>query len=286
MLGFIGLGKMGMPMSIRLLEAGHQVIAFNRTRSKLEPFTIKGGTAADSIAHVSRAADVVFTSLSMPEDVEAVYFGKEGILANSRDGLVCVDLTTVGMDTSMKVSKAAADKGIYYLDAPVSGGPEGAEAATLTIMVGGDESAFAKAAPFLTIMGQNVQHVGPSGLGSAAKLLNQYLVAAHTIAAAEVMVSGEKIGLDQKQLYNLLRTSYGFSRMLERHMEQFVFPDNFNPGGALKYVLKDVRLSNMLVAGTGIEPAAGKAAQNAFAKASEAGWGEMDMSALFCWLRE
>jgi len=138
----------------------------------------------------------------------------------------------------------------------------------------------------LRVIGENVQYLGKSGSGSAAKLINQYLVAANLLAAAEAMVGAGKIGLNQKQLYELLLVSYGQSKMLERLMEQFVLPRNFEPGGAMKYLLKDLRLSNELLSQSGMEPISGKVAQDAYEKAFSAGWGDKDMASIYCWLAE
>lgn len=284
--GFIGLGTMGWRMATRLREAGYDLLAYNRTLAKRELFAAEGGQVANSVAEVSRQAEVLFSSLSMPKDVEEVYLGGDGILAHVQPGTICVDLTTVGLDTSRKVYKEATERGVSYLDAPVSGGPEGAEAGTLTIMVGGDKKAFEQVQPLLSVLGKNVQHLGESGLGSAAKLFNQYLVAVHSLAAAEVMAGAAKLGMDQKQLYNLLRTSYGYSKMLERHLEQFVFMDNFEPGGAMKYLLKDLRLSNRLIAEAGVEPGSGKVAEKVLESALNDGWGEKDMSGIIRWVEE
>lgn len=285
-IGFIGLGTMGSRMAARLLDAGHPLLVYNRTAAKLKPLIAEGALAASSIAEVSKKTDVLFTSLSMPADVEEVYLGADGVLSCGHEGLVCVDCTTVGVDASRKVYAEAVKRKIFYLDAPVSGGPEGAEKGTLTVMVGGNREIFTRVEPILRVIGENVQYLGESGSGSAAKLINQYLVAVNLLAAAEAMVAAGKIGLNQKQLYELLQVSYGQSKMLERLMEQFVFPGNFEPGGAMKYLLKDLHLSNELLSQSGIEPISGKVAQDTFEKAFLAGWGDKDMASVYCWLTE
>jgi len=268
------------------LDAGYPLLVYNRTAAKLKPLIAEGALAASSIAEVSKKTDVLFTSLSMPADVEEVYLGENGVLSSGHEGLACVDCTTVGVDTNRKVYAEAVKRKIFYLDAPVSGGPEGAEKGTLTVMVGGNREIFARVEPILRVIGENVQYLGESGSGSAAKLINQYLVAVNLLAAAEAMVAAGKIGLNQKQLYELLRVSYGQSKMLERLMEQFVLPGNFEPGGAMKYLLKDLRLSNELLSQSGIEPISGKVAQDTFEKAFSAGWGDKDMASVYCWLTE
>ncbi|BCJ85494.1 NAD(P)-dependent oxidoreductase [Effusibacillus dendaii] len=279
-IGFIGLGVMGSRMTRRLLNAGYEVIVYNRTPEKMGPILQQGATAASDISSLAKQSDVICTCLSMPSDVKAVYEGPDGILANSRPQTVCIDFTTVGMDTSIDLANQAKAKQIDYLDAPVSGGPEGAEQGSLTIMVGGNKTAFEQVSQILNVLGQNIQYLGDSGLGSVAKLINQYLVAAHSLAASEAMVTGVALGLRAEQLYDILRTSYGDSRMLRRHMETYVLPRNFEPGGALKYVLKDVNLAIELFAKIGLQPRTGNSAVEVLNLAVEQGLADLDMSAI------
>ncbi len=285
-LGYMGLGAMGSRMAVRLLDAGHELWVYNRSAVRLQPVVARGGLPAGSIADLARKVDVLFTSLSMPVDTQKVYLGEEGILAYAQKELICVDFTSVDMETSREVYRKAAARGVSYLDAPVSGGPEGAESGTLTIMVGGDGWSYNRVESLLLTLGQNVQHLGGSGLGSAAKLINQYLVGVHIMAAAEAMATADKLGLDPKQLYQLLQVSYGQSRMLERLMEQLVLPGNAEPGAYMKYIHKDLRLANLLLTAFGIEPVTGKAAWNVYEETLQTPWGEKDMAAVYYWLKE
>jgi 3-hydroxyisobutyrate dehydrogenase len=279
-IGFIGTGVMGSRMVIRLLEHGQQVHIYNRTKEKARALEAQGAIVEESIASLARNSDVIFTCLSMPEDVFEVYQGEYGILQNARGGTICIDLTTVGADTSKIIFEKAAVRGISYLDSPVSGGPEGARDGTLTIMVGGEREVFEKVSPILNVLGGTIEFLGPSGSGSIAKLINQYLVAVHSLAASEAMVTGAAYGLNSEQLYNILKVSYGESRILRRHMEQYVFDRNFQPGGAVKYVLKDVRLANQLFQVAGMNNFTGQLAEEAFSVAAETGRSELDMSAV------
>ena len=279
-IGFIGLGVMGARMAEKMLQAGYQVVVYNRTPEKMEPIVRLGAEAAVDIASLAEASDVICTCLSMPKDVLEVYVGEKGILANSQPQTICVDFTTVGMDTSLELSGKAQSKGMVYLDAPVSGGPEGVEQGTLTIMVGGDKDGFSQVLPLLQTIGSTIQHVGSSGLGSVAKLMNQYLVAVHSLAASEVMVTGSALGLRSEQLFEILQTSYGDSRMLRRHMGSHVLTRNFEPGGALKYLLKDVKLANELFGKAGVQARTGSSAEDAFTEAVDQGLAEQDMAAV------
>jgi len=275
--GFIGLGVMGSRMTRRLIDADFEVNVYNRTKEKMAPFAELGAKAFDSIEDLAKQSDVVCTCLSMPDDVVQVY---EIVFEHAKPGTICVDFTTVGMDTSQNMAKRAGEKGIIFLDAPISGGPEGAEAGTLTIMVGGDKQAYEKILPMFEALGENIQHLGASGMGSVAKLMNQYLVAVHSLAASEAMVVGTALGLDSEQLYHILKSSYGDSRMLRRHMEHYVLDREFAPGGAVKYVHKDVRLANQLMNQAGLKKFLGNMAQEAFQEAIDQGLADEDMSAV------
>jgi 3-hydroxyisobutyrate dehydrogenase len=279
-IGFIGTGVMGSRMVKRLLAAGYDVIVYNRSAEKAVPLLELGAERADSIAKLAQCSDVICTCLSMPDDVINVYLRKGGVIESARPGIICLDFTTVGPDTSRTVANEAEEKGIYFLDAPVSGGPEGAEQGTLTIMVGGAKSAWEQALPLLNVLGETVEYLGESGAGSAAKLINQYLVAVHSVAASEAMVAGVAFGLDAQQLYRILKASYGDSRMLRRHMEQYVLPRRFAPGGAVKYVHKDVRLANELMKEMGMKQFLGQMAEAAFSLAMQQGLSDLDMSAV------
>ncbi|WPZ19800.1 NAD(P)-dependent oxidoreductase [Geobacillus subterraneus] len=278
--GFIGLGVMGSRMARRLVEAGFNVTVYNRTPEKAVPLVNLGARQAATVAELAGGAEVICTCLSMPDDVINVYTGEDGILDAARPGAVCLDFTTVGPKTSRLVAEWARQRGVSYLDAPVSGGPEGAEQGTLTMMVGGDQAAWERVRPLLSVLGKTVEYLGESGAGSAAKILNQYLVAVHSVAAAEAMAAGVAYGLDAGKLYRLLKESYGDSRMLRRHMEQFVLPRQFAPGGAVKYVHKDVRLANAFMNEIGINRCLGAEAEETFAAAMDAGLADLDMSAV------
>lgn len=286
MIGFVGTGVMGSRMVKKLLDHGYQVTVYNRTKEKVKALVEYGAFIAESISSLAYSSDIICTCLSMPEDVVEVYLGTSGLIENARSGAIFIDFTTVGSETSKAIFDQAIEKGIAYLDSPVSGGPEGVENGTLTIMVGGEMQAFEKIQPILNVLGETIEYLGPSGSGSIAKLLNQYLVAVHSLAASEAMVTGAAFGLDSEQLYKILKVSYGDSRILRRHMEQYVFDRHFQPGGAVKYVHKDVRLANKLIQEAGMNQFTGQLAEQAFGHAIEEGLQELDMSAVIQPLEE
>ncbi|WP_102349013.1 NAD(P)-dependent oxidoreductase [Bacillus sp. Marseille-P3661] len=278
--GFIGVGVMGSRMVKRLLAAGYDVSVYNRSPEKVAPLVELGAHDAKEIESLVTGVDVICTCLSMPNDSLDVYLASNGVIKNAKEGTICIDFTTVGADTSQMIYNKAIEKGINFLDAPVSGGPEGAELGSLTIMVGGDSVPYEKVLPLLNYLGEMIQHLGSSGSGSIAKLINQYLVAVNSLAASEAMVTGAALGLDSGQLYNILKVSYGDSKMLRRHMESFVLNRQFEPGGAVKYIHKDVRLANKLVEESGLHQFTGTLAEKAFNEAMEQGLAELDMSAV------
>lgn len=285
-IGFIGTGVMGSRMAQRLLSHGFQVAVHNRTFPKVQPLIENGAKYAETISELSSQCDIVCTCLSMPQDVMNVYIGKDGIIENAQPGKICIDFTSVGADTSKTIFELAGGREISYLDCPVSGGPEGAESGTLTLMAGGEKMAFQKVKPVLDVLGDTIEYLGPSGSGSIAKLINQYLVAVHSLAASEAMVTGASYGLDSEQLLKVLKASYGDSRILRRHMEQYVFGRLFTPGGAVKYVHKDVRLANQLLHEAGLSQYTGQMAEKAFQTAAEKGLCDQDMSAVIKPLEE
>lgn len=285
-IGFIGTGVMGSRMVKRLLECGYQVRVFNRTKEKARALKEDGALLSDTVSSLASSCDIICTCLSMPTDVMAVYLGGTGILEHARPNTICIDLTTVGVETSKSIFQQARKKEIHYLDSPVSGGPEGAENGSLTIMVGGEKEIFAKIIPLLNVLGKTIEYLGPSGSGSIAKLINQYLVAVHSLAASEAMVTGARFGLGSEQLFNILKVSYGDSRILRRHMEEYVFDREFTPGGAVKYVHKDVRLANQLVQEAGLKHFLGQLAEQAFENAARKGLNDLDMSAVIIPLEE
>lgn len=285
-IGFIGTGVMGSRMVRQFLQAGHTVTVFNRTPEKLEPLLKLGARKASNYKEIAEQSEIICTCLSMPSDSLSVFLGKDGVLEHAKASTILVDFSTVDAESSQRIFKEAKKKGVHFLDTPVSGGPEGVEQGTLTIMIGGEFEIFQRVQPLLESIGSTIEYLGQTGSGSVAKLINQYLVAVHSVAASEAMVAGAALGLDSQQLYQLLKVSYGDSRMLERHMEQYVLNRQFEPGGAVKYVHKDVVLANKMFEKVGITENLGQFAQNIFAKTMEVGFSNLDMSAVIKPLEE
>src|SRR5438045_1601304 len=174
-IGFIGLGNMGAPMAANLLNAGHRVTGFDLVRTAVEELVTKGGYGSASVPEAVAAGDIVITMLPAGPQVRSVYLDEDGVLASARRGALLIDCSTIDVETARAVATAAKEAGFDMLDAPVSGGVAGADAATLTFMVGGEEAVFARARPILEAMGRTIVHAGPAGNGQAAKICNNMM---------------------------------------------------------------------------------------------------------------
>ncbi len=240
--GMVGVGIMGRRMCSNLLKAGFSVIAFDANAEATRGAADLGADVASSLFALAGAVDVVLLSLPGPEQVLAVAEGPQGLLANMRRGRYLCDASTVDPGTSRRVHDAARAAGVRAMDCPVSGGPTGAEAGTLTIMVGGDATDLEAVRPVLQAIGKKIVHCGPPGAGQGAKLVNQALVAVHTVAAFEALLVGRKLGLDLDTLVSILRSSSGGDWMLENHLRIKALAGDFEPGFALDLLFKDLRL--------------------------------------------
>jgi len=238
-LGFIGLGVMGGPMARNLIKAGYAVSGFDTDRTRLDPFVAAGGRAAASSAEVGRTGEVVFLSLPTGEVVRQVVTGAGGLAAVMKSGTVIVDLSTTEAKLAQDAAADCAARGITFLDAPVSGGEQGAIDATLSIMVGGDAGVFARCRPSLACMGRSVVHMGGSGMGQAAKLINNLIVAAGFAAVCEGWALAVKAGLDPATLHEAIKGGWAGSRVMEETIPRLL-QRNFVPGGTVDIMTKDV----------------------------------------------
>ncbi len=240
-LGFIGLGIMGAPMAGHLLAAGHTV--YLHTRSRVPPaLQDAGGIACASAQEVAERADIIFTMLPDTPDVEAVLFGKQGVAAGLSAGKTVVDMSSISpVDTKAFASRVNA-LGCEYVDAPVSGGQVGAQAATLTIMVGAKPATFDVVLPFLQHMGKNITLVGGNGDGQTCKVANQIIVALNIAAVGEALLFASKAGADPAKVRQALMGGFAASRILEVHGERMV-KRTFNPGFRIELHQKDLNLA-------------------------------------------
>jgi 2-hydroxy-3-oxopropionate reductase len=238
-IGFIGLGIMGAPMAGHLLAAGHTL--FVRTRSKV-PESLGGATVCASATEVAQRADIVFLMLPDTPDVETVLFGKDGVAAGLGKGKTVVDMSSISPIETKAFAQKINALGCDYLDAPVSGGEVGAKAASLTIMVGGPEAAFARIKPLFERMGKNITLVGGNGDGQTTKVANQIIVALNIAAVGEALVFASKAGADPAKVRQALMGGFAASRILEVHGERMI-KRSFNPGFRIGLHQKDLSLA-------------------------------------------
>ena len=235
-IAFLGIGLMGLPMSRHLVAAGHSVTVWNRTRAKAE--AVAGATVADTARAAAEGADIIITMLENGPIVEQVLFGKAGAGHGLSKGALLIDMSSIRPDEARDHAARLANKGVAYLDAPVSGGTVGAEAATLAIMAGGAAEAFARAEPVLTVMGRPV-HVGPVGSGQVAKLANQMIVGITIGAVAEALALAARFGADPAKVREALRGGFAESRVLDLHGQRMVTRD-FATKGRTATQIKDL----------------------------------------------
>jgi 3-hydroxyisobutyrate dehydrogenase-like beta-hydroxyacid dehydrogenase len=273
LLGFIGLGQMGAPMARNLAKAGYPLLVHNRSQAIVEAFASEGAQVATTPREVAERVDLLFSCVGYPADVERVYLGENGAIEGARSGQVFCDLSTVGPETHQKIAARLKERGVGYLDAPVSGGTSGATAGTLTIMVGGEREHFERVRPMLESMGQNIHLVGPTGAGATIKLVNQMMNAVAIQVGAEGLVLATKAGIDPKIAYEILRTSSGGNRALDG-LAQSAFARDFEPGFNVDMQLKDVSLAVAMGRELGVRLLLGAVAEQMVQEAKAAGMGK------------
>lgn len=239
-IGFIGLGVMGSPMARNLTVAGYELVVHNRSPSRAEPFRSEGVAVASTLADVIERCDVVLTCLGDDRDVESVV-GRELIPAMTA-GQLLIDTTTSAPELARRLHTQAADRGVDVIDAPVSGGQAGAEAGTLTIMVGGNDAAVQRARPLLEAIGSQVTHVGPAGAGQVCKAANQMIVGTTIAVVAEALLLAERAGVDPVEVREALQGGFADSRVLEVHGGR-ILSGAFDPGFRAELHQKDLRLA-------------------------------------------
>jgi 2-hydroxy-3-oxopropionate reductase len=240
-IGFIGLGIMGTPMALHLVNAGHSL--YVHTRSQVpEAIQAAGGVRRENAAAVAKEAEVIFTMVPDTPDVEAVLFGENGVAQGLSKGKVVVDMSSISPMATKEFAKKINALGCDYVDAPVSGGEVGAKAGSLTIMCGGDEAVFERVRPLLELMGKNITLVGGNGDGQTTKVANQIIVALNIAAVSEALVFASKAGADPAKVRQALMGGFASSRILEVHGERMI-KRTFNPGFRIKLHQKDLNLA-------------------------------------------
>ena len=286
-IGFIGLGKMGLPMVTNLLAAGHEIKAFDLLPENVAAAEKAGAAAADNIADAAKGVDVVISMVPEGKHVRAVYEGDAGVFANANPGTLLIDSSTIDVATSRIVSRQAVEAGFDMVDAPVSGGVGGAVAGTLTFMVGGSEEAFERASPLLEIMGGKIIHTGGPGNGEAAKICNNMLLAISMIGTSEAFALGRRLGLDDQTLFDVSSVSSGSNWSLTTYcpvpgpVPTSPANNEYKAGFAADMMLKDLRLARAAAVDSNIETPLGELSENLYSRLAEKGGGGLDFSAVF-----
>jgi 3-hydroxyisobutyrate dehydrogenase-like beta-hydroxyacid dehydrogenase len=241
-IGFIGLGIMGSRMAANLAAAGHELTVFNRTRATAEEWAQRhGGVVADTPADVARRSDVVITMVVDGDQVRAVLLGEGGVVEGAHDGLLCIDMSTIAPSTTRAIGAALAERGVAFMDAPVTGSSPKAQDGTLTIMAGGDPADFERARPLFEVMGELVVHVGELGQGEMLKVINNAVAAVNAVAVAEALIVAHRTGVDLDALEQVMAAGSGGSAMLALKAGPMRSHD-FTTLFKLEHMLKDVRL--------------------------------------------
>jgi 2-hydroxy-3-oxopropionate reductase len=277
-IGFIGLGIMGRPMALNLKNAGHELIV--PERSSLTDEIRAAAKVAATPKTVAAEAEVLILMLPDTPDVEAVLFGNDGAAEGLKKGTLVIDMSSISPIETKDYAARVNAKGCDYLDAPVSGGEVGAKQATLTIMVGGPDTAFARAKPLFELMGKNITHVGPEpGAGQVCKVANQIIVALNIQAVSEALVFASKAGADPAKVRQALMGGFASSRILEVHAERMI-NGTFNPGFKIKLHQKDLNLALSSAKALSLSLPNTAVAQQLFASCIAHGGAELDHSAL------
>ncbi len=240
-IGFAGLGIMGRPMALNLKRAGFELAVYARRPESMAPLAAAGAVPCGSPAEVARRADICFTMVSDTPDVEQVILGPGGVLEGASPGSVVVDMSTVSPGATRTIAARLSERGLAMLDAPVSGGEQGAIDGTLSIMVGGDPETFARVRPLFEVLGRNIVHVGPSGAGQVCKSCNQIVVGATIGGVAEAILFARASGVDPARVREALLGGFAASRILEVHGQRMI-DDNFAPGFKARLHQKDMRI--------------------------------------------
>lgn len=278
--GFIGVGNMGRPMATNLLKAGYEVYVYDLSEAAVEAMAALGAKPCKTNLELAASVDAVFTSLPNAAIVESVMTGANGVFSACREGTVIIDMSSVAPSTTRKMAKIAAEKGVKYVDAPVSGGTAGAAAGTLTVMVGADDETFERILPILQVIGKNIYHVGGTGLGDAIKIVNNLLLGCNMAALAEALVLGVKCGLAPETMHEIISASSGGSYALNAKMKKFIMAGEFSGGFMVDLQYKDLGLALDAGRDTSVPLPMTAIATQVFESARASGLGKEDISAI------
>ena len=285
-IGFIGTGNMGSPMALNLINAGYSVVSFDRSDKALESIKAVNGVIASSLQELAMTAETIITMLPTGDDVRKVYENEGGVIESVADNTLLIDCSTIDVENAQIVAKKASVRGLQMVDAPVSGGVTGAEAGTLTFMVGGSSEALERSRPLLATMGQNIVHAGKSGSGQAAKLCNNMMLGISMIATSEAFTLGQKLGLDPKTLFKIISTASGSCWAMQNHLpipgivENAASNADFKAGFAVAMMAKDLRLAELAARSVDASTPLGDKAADLYTSFEKTGNQNLDYSAI------
>lgn len=286
-IGFIGLGNMGLPMAINLLKAGHEVAGFDLVQGQIDAFAAAGGKVAQSANATADGADVVISMLPASRHVEGLYLGSNGLIAHANPKTLLIDCSTISPKVAQVVAAEAKAKGFAMVDAPVSGGTAGAQAGTLTFMVGGENSVVECIRPILERMGKNIFHAGGSGAGQTVKVCNNMLLGIQMLGTSEALRLGIANGMDPKVLSDIMSKSSGRNWALELYnpcpgvMENVPSSKGYAGGFGVDLMLKDMGLAIENAQDLGASVPLGELSRQLYEAHSKAGNGQLDFSSVF-----
>lgn len=279
-IGFIGTGVMGKSMAKNLIKAGYEILVYNRTKPKAQELIELGAAWKNSPAEIAKEADVVITMVGYPKDVRELYLGEGRVIENAKKGSYLIDMTTSSPKLAVEIYKEAKARGLYALDAPVSGGDVGAREATLSIMVGGDREAFEEVKPIFEAMGKNIVLQGKAGAGQHTKMSNQIAIASNMMGVCEAMAYAKKAGLDPKLVLKSIESgaagSWSLSNLAPRMLD-----GDFRPGFYIKHFIKDMKIALESAEEMGLKTPGLKLALSLYEELAEKGEENSGTQALF-----
>lgn len=277
--GFIGVGIMGKSMVRNIMKAGFEVAVYTRTKSKVEDVIAEGAIWCGSVKECAADRDVVITIVGYPKDVEEVYFGEGGIIANAKKGAYLIDMTTSSPKLAVRIYDAAKKAGLSAIDAPVTGGDSGAKAGTLTVLAGGDKEAFHACMPVFEAMGKNINYEGKAGNGQHTKMCNQIAIAGTIAGACEALSYAKGVGLDAQVMLDSISTGAAGSAQMSSVIPR-ILKDDLNPGFFIKHFIKDMKLADEEAADADIRLGTLEYVLGMYEKLEKDGFGDLGTQAL------
>jgi len=275
-IGFIGLGTMGRPIALNLLKAGYALIVHDTDLAVVDVLVMRGAKAGNSYLDIARQCNIVITMLPEAHHVEQVVLGTQGLIHGIQEGMLLIDMSSIIPEISQKIQKVLLEKGADALDAPVSGGPAGAEKGTLSIMVGGNLEAYQKGLPVLEVLGGRILHMGGPGSGQLTKICNQILIGVHLQAVVEAFALAYKSGLDIRKVREAMMGGLANSRVLELHGQKIIDRTFEQPAFKLKLHLKDIKAALEAGRNAGVPLYATSLVAQQMEAAMELGYAELD----------